>query len=177
MQRQERMYGHVPCAVQYTKIGVGASKSKADLHNLLSEEMRMELTQGSRIKHPVIHRTARISNIIEQVAFLPESQRPAWNVSYPISRSGRITFPEFTSYHISVQSNQGPSKETKNWAAIYKSKKGTGSINQQNGSCKLTWPNRIARGVHVILCQASAGWSFAEMRKVGRTDDAELSSG
>ena len=29
---------HWSCAVQYTKMGVGASKSKAGLHNLLSEQ-------------------------------------------------------------------------------------------------------------------------------------------
>ena len=43
----------------------------------------------------------------------------------------------------------------------------------------MTESNLLQGEVHVILCQASAGWSFAEMRKVGRTDDAErlLASG
>jgi hypothetical protein len=76
-------------------------------------KMGMELTQSSIIKHPVVHHTACIGNIIEQAAFVPESTL-CLKSQLPDLKIQSHYIPESTSYHISAQSNQGPSKGTKN---------------------------------------------------------------
>jgi hypothetical protein len=134
-------------------------------------KMGMELTQSSIIKHPVVHHTACIGNIIEQVAFVPESQRSAWNRSFPISRSDR-TFqnPQAITFRSNLIRDQAKKPRTE----LRSTEARKARVASANLHDRIESPARI---VHIILWRicllASAGWSLAEMRRIGRTDEEE----
>jgi hypothetical protein len=139
----------------------------------------MALTQCSIIQHPVIHRTGYIGNIIEHVVFLPESQHPAGGCSYPIWRSGRNTFqnPQAITFPSNLIRDQAkkPRTELRSTEARKAPAASTSKREAANLHERIESP---ARRVHVILWRillASAGRAFAEMRRVGRTDEEERS--